>query len=218
MKKLNAAFLIALIVATFISCKKDDVKSKQTVVYETDFSSDDGHWYRGTTSNNTVISINNGYYTFNSGAAGGWAAWLTPVFNSAIGNAGIEASVKLATTGPATWGNGALLWNVRGSNNTGDFTAKTFYISHNGYYTIAALYEDGSRETFVDWTLNSSIKQGQFNILKILSKNDKLHFYINNQEVYNMNDASGFVTLDKVGLEVSKYTNMQVDYFKATTF
>ncbi|GAB3428933.1 hypothetical protein [Niabella aquatica] len=218
MKKFYTVFLIVFIIAAFSACKKDNPGTKETIVYETGFSTDDGHWYTGTTSTNAVISIDNGYYIFKSGSAGGWDTWLNSVFNNNVSNSGIEASFKVATTGQPGWGNGGLLWNILKSANSDTYVSYYFHISHNGYYTIYGFPDGTTKKTFVDWTLNSVIKSEQFNTLKIILKNSKLHFYINNSEVYNMETISGFANLDKVGLGVSKYTNMQVDYFKAITF
>lgn len=212
MKKNNVLFAFIALFVVLASCKKSDVKNKETVLYEADFSNDDSHWCTGTSNNGASASINNGYYTFKCGSAGGHDVWLSPLFTGVTSNTAVETSIKLSSTGGENYGNGGLLWNEDGQGPS-DYISYYFLISYNGYFTVFG-YPDGvNGTTYIDWTLSSAIQNSQFNTLRIALVSGTLHFYINNTEVYHMQAIK--TTLDRVGLSALKSTTMQVDYFKA---
>ncbi|NLR67336.1 hypothetical protein HGH92_23730 [Chitinophaga varians] len=205
--------VVFLVAAIFASCKKDNVKSRETVLYEADFSSEDGHWSVGALgSAGAMATISNGYYTLVAGSQGR-DVWTWAVFSGVDGGTAVEASVKLSTTGSSSDGSGGLIWGSKENNNSN--VRYYFGISYDGYYTIWG-YPNGTDKPFVvykDWVSNSAIRNSDFNTLRITLVNGSLHFYINTQEVFNMPSTGG--SLDKSGFAVSKNSTLQADYFKA---
>lgn len=212
MKGKYSTFLALFFLSFFVSCKKDGVGSKkETVLYETDFSSDDGKWFKESNQYGTS-SINNGYYSLISSATQGFYNTLNPIFNSNNLNVAVETSVKLTTNGATKYGNGGLVWGYRENSSGKRFN---FQIAHNGYYVIYG-YPNGDNDNYVDyvsWKLSSSVKQNQFNKLRIELREGTLYFFINSSEVYSM-PAPDNEGLDNLGLVVQSSSTLQADYFK----
>lgn len=210
-------FLLSILaVANFLmvlsSCKKDDAgRTKETVVYETDFSEDDGKWYVGNTAAGVRISIEDGYYRFKAGAGGGWMVWTGNVFTDAGKGGYVEASVKLSPNGNNDYGFGGLIWGMVPSD--ADANEFRFDISYNGYYRILG-FPDGEQMEYKPWTTLNTIRNNQFNTLKIQLKNQQIYFYINDREVHSM-PAGRWNTLDRLGCVVARNSNMEVDGFRA---
>ncbi|ANH81979.1 hypothetical protein A8C56_14270 [Niabella ginsenosidivorans] len=218
MKK-NIFFFLLLTVIVFTACKKSDVKPKETVLYETDFSSNDGKWGTGTPSNGIVLSISDGYYTFRNSSTGSYGSWLeNPVFTGTPARSAIEASIKTAQTGNDGWGSGGLLWNLKKISNN-NYYEFGFVISYNGKFEIYG-YPNGDQDSYteyVSWTLSSAIKTDSFNKLRITLTTGTLHFFINDKEVHSM-PATSEGALDLAGFIADRGTTLQMDYFRAVTF
>lgn len=216
--KNNQLFLLFFIsgILSFQSCKKEAVGEKEQTVYNTDFSSDDGFWITGNRPNGTILMIGSGYYAVSTQGEG-WDVWLKSLFENNVQRSAIETSLKVATIGEETWGNGGLVWNLRKSGSS-VASIFYFYISHNGKFAIGAYPNgyNGILEKYVDWKENNVIKKEAFNKLRIENIQGILHFHINGKEVYSMPSKKGNL-LDQVGLTTHKRTTMLVDYFKAVT-
>ncbi|WP_300596696.1 hypothetical protein [Niabella sp.] len=216
MKTHNWIWIPLLTLVAVASCKKNDVSKKETVLYETDFSNDDGHWPTGNLgSSGASATIGNGYYTM-VGGNGGREVWTGQIFSGTTGGMALEASVKLSSNSGANNGEGGLIWGLRKNSSTDVYTGFYFEISYDGYYSIWG-YPDGSEKPYVlykDWVLNSAIRNNQFNKLRIVLKNNELRFYVNDKELFAM-PSPGNGTLDQPGFKIRKYSTMQVDYFKA---
>ncbi|SDD97907.1 hypothetical protein [Niabella drilacis] len=215
----NYQKLLLAVLTLFVwmpSCKKKDVSKKNTVLYETDFSSDDGYWWTGTDVYGTTF-ISNGYYNMVTPPTGnGQNNTLTQgVFTGGQKNTAVEISLKVARNQTTDSYGAGLVWGKSGSGATR--TAYYFYISPRGGYTVYG-FPNGLNNpgvTYADWTTNSIVRPDGFNKLGIELKQGQYHFSINGREVYSM-AAGNNAKLDLMGLGAGKGLNVQVDYFKAS--
>ena len=200
-------------IITLASCsKKDDPKPKETVLYETDFSSNDGNWRTGSFLSGTVsASIENGYYTMRNNSTQYYYFATSRIFSGITSTTAIETSMKVTGIGAGvTNPSAALIWNF----NTTDESDFTFGFSGYGQFTIQGLPDGNNNVVYKDWALHSAVRKNDFNTLRIELKNNMLYFFINGTEVYSMKPVNGN-TLDQVGFEVPRQRALQVDYIKA---
>ncbi|MBZ4188356.1 hypothetical protein [Niabella beijingensis] len=214
--KQSIFFSSLLLVMTLAACsKKKDAPASEVVLYETDFSTDDGHWSLGALGNNgATASIKNGYYNL-EGVSEGHDVWTGSVFSQNEKGTAVEAHIKVTSTNGTKYGTGALSWGARESANNEYFNFY-FVISFDGYFTVGGYPNGMSRPyvTYKDWTLNSAVKRNQFNKLRITLAEGLLHFYCNGTELYSMSSTTDH-TLDHVGVSVGNYSLLQADDFKA---
>ena len=209
---------IAFLIIAFSSCKKDDVKSRENVLYETQFSSDDGRWNLDGLPG-VAVSMNNGYYNIQSSpSSNGLDTYLSGnVFTTGQKNAAAEISLKVNRYQTTSNGGAGLIWSKSGSGDTR--IIYYFVISPIGGYMIYG-YPNGFDKPYViyvNWTTNSIASAGNFNKLRVELKDGQYHFVLNGREVYNMQAGNG-ATLDVMGLVAWEGVDVQVDYFKAVTF
>ena len=212
MKKLNIMIAtVALVALFFISCTKKDV-AKEKVVYETDFSFDDGNWYTGEIKPGISATIADGYYNFVTATNGGRNSFTKTWFQSSTGKGmAVETSVKsFKVDVPGTdntWGYSSLLFGRKDDNNA-------FYLSIVAdRYMIFAYLNSSSYTILKDWTTDAVVNANQFNRLRVELKNGQLNYLINGKLVYTM--QSPISTLDLFGFHVAPYSAMQADYIKA---
>lgn len=214
MKTLQPILLavFSLLILSSSCSKKDKVDTpKATIIYQTNFDSDDGQWSIGNFDKGNSAEIKGGYYQLLSGSIG-QDYWIPSIFTGTVAATAIETSFKLTSKGDEYDGNGGLIWGYNEAHKTRFY----FSLSSNGQYSIYG-YPDGtdkSMKVYKDWTLNSAVKKDQFNQVRIELINAMLHFYINDTEVYKMT-ANSSGTLDQTGLTIYSNSAMQVDYFKA---
>lgn len=209
-----------LLVTSLVSCKKDDVKPQETVLYETNFDSDDGKWALENPFGDGTATIGGGYYTIN-GKTTGMGVYTSSIFyNNAKPRTAIETSIKLTSTGPSTAGTGGLLWgqDTKETASPTDDIVFYFLISYDGQYTISGFPNDSNHPlvNYKDWQNSSAVRNSQFNKLRIALIDNVLHFYINETEVHSMPSPIANGTLDQAGVSALKYSIAQFDYFKAT--
>lgn len=197
------------------SCKKEDLNQpKETILYETDFSSDDGHWDL-TPFPNVSHFIDNGYLNIITDPSGdGIDMHLGNIFTSIHNHTAIETSLKVERSKTSENNAAGLIWNMSGSG--ANRTTYYFEISPIGGYLIYG-YPNGmanSYTNYVDWTTNSLTNPGAFTKLRIELKDNHYHFYVNNTEVYSM-EANEGETLDICGIGTWEGVKVEVDYFKA---
>ncbi|MCF3111532.1 hypothetical protein LL912_22285 [Niabella sp. CC-SYL272] len=216
MKKHKWIWILLLTLVVLAGCKKKEVSKKEIPLYETDFSTDDGHWTTGNLGTaGASAAVSNGYYVL-KGGSGGREVWTGKIFSGTTGGAALEASVKLSTNGGANDGAGGLIWGLKKKDDNDLYTSFYFEISYDGYYTVWG-YPNGSEKPYViyrDWVLNGVIRENELNKLRITLVNNELRFYINDRELFAM-PSPGNSTLDQPGFKIRKYSTMQVDYFKA---
>jgi len=212
MKNYQKMLLAVLTVFVLLSsCKKSDVSKKDTLLYETDFSSDDGNW-PVVTSGSYPTSIRNGYYQMtNNSSQGIHFYWTRALFSGITHTTAIEASIKVFPVNGNDYGTGGLMWNENQQDNTQFF----FVISSSGEFAIYGYPEaDGEFVMYKDWALHSKIRKDQFNKLRVELRQEIFHFFINDTEVYKM-EAVNDRSLDQSGFGIAKGSSLQADYFKA---
>jgi len=231
MKKRYLSFaLIALLLVTgMFSCSKSSTVTppKETVLYQTDFSSNDGRWVVGTISGGGATYYQNGnyfvvggigtytYIKSNTGGATFTYSCISNVFNGSSGNIAAEASIKMSSAP-----NGAgMVWNFQsGGQNTSFYV---FEINTSGqwgiyqYQLVNATTNPNiySITTITSGTANSIIQQNQFNKLQIAQNNGQLQFSVNGTQVSTMNATGN--TLDQVGLFADVHSILQASSFEA---
>lgn len=194
------------------SCSKDEVNpaENEQVLFETDFSKDDGMLWVGT-EEVVSASIEDGNYNFinEHASRSHWSAF-SQTFSDAYTSTAIETRVNLSSTDDEEPGAGGLFWN-RNMENASDFA---FMINNVGQFTIGG-YPDGTTYTvYQDWTSHTAVHSNAFNVLRIESRDNEFHFFINGTEVYSM-QAVNSASLDRFGFLVSYKSALQADYFKA---
>lgn len=212
----NIAFLFLISVGFLLqSCSKDDDSvslPKETILYQTDFSKDDGQWW---VDNDGVGSgsYNNGQYWLASSSSQVYYTTLGNVFSTTTGTTAVEASIKLEYLNNKTdYGFGGIMFNYK--KNGSNYSYMIWNTSYNGYWKLARYNSASGYTDYVDWTLNNAIRQNDFNKLRIEHTADKIRFYINGSEIYSMATTNG-PTLDQVGLSINSYSRIKADYFKA---
>ncbi|GAB3011186.1 hypothetical protein GCM10027051_11740 [Niabella terrae] len=194
--------------ALFSACKKDSARD-ENILYQTDFSTDDGKLWTGTDGNLTA-SIEDGRYHFNNANTSGFY-WNTfpDIFTGISDGVAMETSIKISANADDTPGAGGLIWQRKPATNA-DFE---FWINSEGAFKITG-YPDGENYiTYKDWALHSSIKPNGFNRLRLEIKEGQWFFYINGTRVHQM-EAVSSGTADKCGLFASYLTTLEADYFK----
>lgn len=199
------------------SCKKEKLNGpKETVMYETDFSSDDGKWNLSPFPN-VSLSINNGYLNITSNtSSNGIDMYAGSFFSASQNNTAIEISLKVERNNTSDNNAAGLIWNKSGSGDTR--VTHYFGTSPIGGYLIYG-YPNGMNNPsvdYVDWITNSLTKPGDFTKLRIELKDSYFHFLLNGTEVYKMKANAG-ETLDVAGIFTWGGVKVQVDYFKAVS-
>ncbi|MBZ4187502.1 hypothetical protein [Niabella beijingensis] len=212
--KQTLLLLLSSAVVLSQSCRKDDVKPRETVLYETDFSSDDGQWPTGTLATGVSADIQNNYYQITSRNTS-YYVYASSRFNGVSGNTAIEASVSVSAIGnPATLYPGGLAWNINPSRNL----VFMFGIYPDGQFAIGGWPDANGFVSYKDPTTSTAIRTGGFNTLRIELRNKRLYFFINGTQVHDMspvNDSS----LDLPGLILGgPDLSMRTDHFKAVQF
>jgi hypothetical protein len=217
MKRIAFIFVPALLVLIVLSsCKKEDVKPKAIVLYETDFSSNDdiGQWKTGALATGLTGTLQGGYYEFRNTSSGGYVTGDDDLFNGVNGNnMAVESGIKISyiSSNQSFEARGGLMWNNNLKNNSRFY----FEISTSGQYIIWG-FPYGDNRDYVIYKNNTSsnvIHPGQYNVLRIELINGQLHFLINGTEVYSMERVNDN-TLKDVGFSVYSESNLQADYFK----
>ncbi|HEY8957342.1 hypothetical protein [Chitinophaga sp.] len=216
MKNLRSiARVTTLLLVIMSACKKDDIKPREVILYETDFSrnNDTAQWKTGAMGTGLSGTLQGGYYEFRNASAKHYIVGPLNLFDGLSGsNMAVEASVKisyvLSTQPSEAWG--GLVWN----NNLDNNTAFYFEITTAGGYVIWG-HPDASGDyvLYKDHTKSTTIRPGQFNVLRIELRNRQLHFFINGTEVYSM-EVVNENTLKHAGLGAYPQSNLQADYFK----
>lgn len=62
-----------------------------------------------------------------------------------------------------------------------------FEVTDNGYFNVAT-WTDEAYTPLIEWTRSSAIKPGQINFLRVVARDDKFAFYINEQQVATLSD------------------------------
>lgn len=218
MRKYTIVAGLLLAWGSMLSCKKnkDNAKPQETIVYETDFSNSDGKWPVTPNPDGSAIAYENGYYLLKAGPTKSFTCPLgQDIFSGTTGDVAIETSVKPEYYNDPKGGTGGLVWNLHPVAQ--GYTSYVFLITYDGYWAIFRSKPDGSNawDMIVDYTKSNTIKQNQFNKLRLTRITNNWHFYINDKEVYSMPVASGYANLDRVGLVANTYSILRADYFKA---
>ena|GEM_PF-2573861 len=210
-KHMMIAVVLLLTCSNFISCKKEDVQQKETIVYETNFNSNDGNWRSETTEPGVTLQFKDGYYQISKTTAGSYYVHAWELFNNITGNTAIEASIALTNinAGTSTIYSAGLEWNGNETTQSGF----AFRIFTNGKFHVGGWPDGNTYVSYKDATVSNAIRNG-FNVLRIELRSGRLHFLINGAEVYSMppvNDAS----LDRAGFSIGQNLILRADYFKA---
>lgn len=230
MKKqyLSLALLTLFVIAGMFSCSKsNDVKAskgtitpKETILYQTNFSNDDGKWVVGDISKGGSTYYQNGNYV----VVGGndintfTYSYTDNFFANSSGNIAIQASIKAISTFGANHGNAGLIWDFR-SSGPGNASYYVFEINYSGLWGIYQyqLTNNATNQwaitTVAAMVANSAVKPNDFNTLQIKQSNGQLQFSINNTQVYKMNETGG--DLDQAGLFADVSSKLQANLFEA---
>lgn len=211
MKKFNVALpLLLLFVLVSFSCSKKDIITEK-IIYQDDFSSEDGIWWYGT-SDGITASLQNGKYFIS------YPGYSTSAFNILAGNyftnpeaknIAIEASIKYTKPAGAPDKQYASLIFAGIDPNQ---NYMQLFSTDNSSYLIWSAYED-SFTTIKDWTQDNIMRTNDFNVYRVELKNGNLHYKINGKEVFKT--ATTITTLDRFGFSLEHYTIMEIDYIKA---
>ena len=211
MRKLTV--LLALVMVLLIqSCSKDDGPTfKESSIYETDFSKDDGRFWLGIL-NGAKIDIQEGYYYFtNSDKSGIYFSSLKPLFESPAKNAAIETRISITGLSKNNPGAGGLVWGLKTSDNS----QYRFQLNGFGKFLIYGVTGDEEIIYYQDWTRHDAIKYGSgvMNTIRMELRSEKLYFYVNGTEVFNMDQVNNGI-IDNLGYCSSYETTLKADYFK----
>lgn len=221
MKVLYSPFAL-LILSIISSCSKNDhttTQPQKTVLYQTDFSSDDGKWpvgniYRG----GSTYYQSGGYFVVGGNDINTFTySYTNNFFTGLSGEMAIEASIK-PTPSFGKGGNAGLIWAFQSSGqNSSSFYV--FEISNTGQWGIFEYQLTNSANNqwtitiIAGWTGNGAVQQSAFNDLQITQYNGQLQFSINSTQVYKMN-ATGS-TLDQAGLFADVSSMLEANFFEA---
>ena len=221
MQKYYPVLIIAFVIIAFSSCTKEDVKPKETVVYQTDFSSNDGKWriYEG--QGYGYFYYQGDFYVVASTSTSLYCV-QSEFFGGTKQNMAIEASVVIAK-GPTHPGGNTIV--------TGGLIFGYEYADDNNYqYNIMSISEKGSLSlAYFDkrteqWTryiddkdIKNIIHTDIPNKLRVELRNGMLYFYVNGTEVHKMTDVTSG-SLEKPGFWVNGHTILLTNYFKVVTF
>lgn len=221
MKKqyLPFALLAFLFFTGTFSCKKGDtVTPKETVLYQTNFSSNDGKWAVGQIPHGGSTYYQNGNYIVVGGNDINTFSYsyIANLFTGISGDIAIQASIKpVVSSGKGQIG---LLWDFQseGGQNSSYYL---FEISHGGQWGIFQYQlTDPTNDlwtitTVVGWTVSSTMQADQFNNLQIKQSKGQLLFSINGAQVYKMNTTGS--TLDQAGLFADVNSELEANLFEA---
>lgn len=211
-----------------VSCSKNGTLTtpKETVLYQTDFSSNDGRWVVGTISGGGATYYQNENYFVEGSQVGTYAyikvtsaaftySCISNVFNGSSGDIAIEASIKMSSA-PAGAG---LIWNFQSGGQNISFYV--FEINTSGQWGIyqyqlvdaTTIPNKYSITTLASGTAISAIQQNQFNKLQITQNKGQLQFLVNGTQLIEMNANSN--TLDQVGLFADVKSILAANSFQA---
>lgn len=211
-----------------VSCSKNNTvpTPKETVLYQTDFSSNDGRWVVGTFNWGGAAYYQNGNYFVEGSQVGTYAyikvtaaaftcSCISNVFNGSSGDIAVEASINMSSA-PAGAG---LIWNFQSSGQSTSFYA--FEINTKGQWGIyqyqlvdaTIIPNKYSITTLASGSANNAIQQNQFNKLQIKQNNGQLQFSVNGTQLIAMNANSN--SLDQVGLFADVVSILQANSFQA---
>lgn len=118
MRKYTVVITLLLVGGSMFSCKKDkeNINPQETVLYETDFSNNDGKWAVGSKPDGIATSYENGYYVVKGGTDRSCTGSLTQdIFSGTTGDVAMEAAVRPAYYNNSQAGVGGLAWNIQPS-------------------------------------------------------------------------------------------------------
>jgi len=221
MKNNCPSLIIAFVIIAFSSCKKDDVKPKETVLYETDFSSDDGKWRLYQEQGIGYFYYQDGFYVVASTSTS-LHCIQSEFFGGKKQNMAIEAAVVIAKGPTHPGGNtivtGGLVFGYKYTDDN-NYHYNIMSISEKGVLSLA--YFDKRTEQWTRYISDKDIKNTVYtdtpNKLRVELKNGMLYFYINGTEVHKMTDVTSG-SLERPGFWVNGHTILLTNYFKAVTF
>ena len=211
---LKGAMLTVIASTLLFSCSKDDnggvppPPKDSEIVYETDFKKDDDMWYIGKDAKyiDGHYEIYGGEYTNNS--------YFTNLFSDGDINPTLEAVIKVKPNDEENWGGGGILFNHKSSGDT--YSYIVFEISHDGYANVSG-YNSTTKEwtAFIEWQVNSNVRKGDFNTLRIVYESDKIRFSINSKEVFTLPAVTG-IDFKGSGLFVDAHSDLIATHFRAS--
>lgn len=212
MKKLSLIFLYGLVLL-IQGCSKDDVASvEDQLIYETDFSNNDGSFWVGTEGKITIGIQDGSYYFLNNNTSGSFYVTLNALFANVQKEGALESSIQIKNTGGSNPGAGGIIFNRNRKNPS----QVRFILNGLGMFKVDATSEGKDPELYQDWIEHPAIKKNQSNVFRVELRKDNYYFYINGKEVFTMG-AKGAKNLDEVGYSVGYKTILQADYFKVTS-
>lgn len=205
------------------SCSKNNNGThppKETILYQTNFSADDGKWAVGNINKGGSTYYQNGSY----GVIGGvdintfTYSYTDNIFTGISGKMAVSASVSVTRSfNSGGGGNGGLIWNCQ--PNAQEFSYDVFEISYTGQWGIFQFLRTNTANNIwtitaiAPWTTSSNVQTGQYNNLQVMSNNGQLQFSLNGTQVYEMTAASG--ALDQAGLFADVNSTLQANHFEA---
>lgn len=212
-KTYNLITSLALLLFILVSCKKDDVRLGETVLYETDFSKNDEKWGVGYSAGDTYYGYENGVYVLKGSATMAITSRVSEDFAPSSGSMYVEVSVKPTYFSDNRYGHGGLIWNFRKDGT--DLSFYALVISQSGEWKITRYNSKSSDpwEDIVDWSAGANINIRGYNTLTVLLKDGKVYFHVNDQEVYSM-AATGVATINRAGLYANRFSIVEVNHFK----
>lgn len=203
--------IIFTVLTLLASCgKKDSPVPQQQILYQTNFDSDDGHWFVGA-SQYGIGAIQNGFYKIsNKSATESYSSFTNyAFFNNLTADHAMEIRLSVAKTTNNEQAFAGLIWN---KDPDGD-RKYVFGFYNNGYYEIFGYAANGQYQSFRSSTFSDAIQKNGENVLQIAVKSGTLYFSINGTEVYSM--PSGNYSLDNSGFFMDGGCVVMADYYKA---
>lgn len=186
------------------------LNAQNKVVYEDNFLTNTG-WAEAD-NENAYLKVINGKYIFQyKKTTGWWATWRSVE---------IDTKQDFQITCNTLWHSGVenyvyeIIWGLADVDNY-----FAFGITANGYYRYRMRLL-GEEKTLIDWTSSSFINNKGSNDIKIIKRDNKIEFYINNQKIneYQFTDFYG----NKIGFCIFNnqkilFDDLKVEYLSNFT-
>ncbi len=168
------------------------------------FTNNTNSWFEADDDKKNFKVRNGKYYLKHKRTEKGWATYDDHPIDT---SRDFEIETKLdKISGVSNYGYGLIF----GKKDDDDFR---FYLSSSGYYKVARMVK-GSEQVLKKWTTSSHINtgNGKSNTLKVKKDGNEYKFYVNNNNVYQM-DFEAFYG-NELGFVVYNNQEVAVDYLR----
>ncbi len=193
-----------ILIAFYCATALNVVAQTSDSLYKETFQKLDAFWTNQAKSDLTIKHADGTMMLHSLGNSSN--ALLNPIGILANKDYLIETAIKCFNTGNLTTGYG-LQFGTEGSKNYSNFL-----LSPDGKCFIFTT-GNGSSKTIANWVDVPSYKKEDFNILKVVKKEQQVHFYVNNQLLISVAANELYSTGGSVGYYISsKDRQLAIDY------